>query len=150
GDDRPVEQVSWYDAVEFCKRLSKATGGDYRLPSEAEWEYACRAGTTTPFYFILFCGAVLGTSILITAVPLTASTTLGASSSTTILGFVSSVHPGGLNFPLPFSPFALYAFFLFPSLSPDGDWNYFSKILRFMNFNERIISHSKELPNISG
>ncbi len=51
GGDRPVEQVSWYDAVEFCKRLSRETGRDYRLPSEAEWEYACRAGTTTPFYF---------------------------------------------------------------------------------------------------
>ncbi len=51
GDNRPVEQVSWYDAEEFCKRLSKATGRDYRLPSEAEWEYACRAGTTTPFHF---------------------------------------------------------------------------------------------------
>ena len=51
GDDFPVEQVSWYDAVEFCKRLSKATGREYRLPSEAEWEYACRAGTITPFHF---------------------------------------------------------------------------------------------------
>lgn len=51
GDDRPVEQVSWYGAVEFCARLSKLTGREYRLPSEAEWEYACRAGTTTPFYF---------------------------------------------------------------------------------------------------
>ncbi|MDJ0676884.1 MAG: bifunctional serine/threonine-protein kinase/formylglycine-generating enzyme family protein [Calothrix sp. MO_167.B42] len=49
--NRPVETVSWYDAVEFCDRLSKATGKKYRLPSEAEWEYACRAGTTTPFYF---------------------------------------------------------------------------------------------------
>ena len=49
--DRPVEQVSWYDAVEFCARLSKLTGREYRLPSEAEWEYACRAGTITPFYF---------------------------------------------------------------------------------------------------
>ena len=48
---RPVECVNWYKAVEFCKRLSKLTGRNYRLPSEAEWEYACRAGTTTPFYF---------------------------------------------------------------------------------------------------
>ena len=51
GDDRPVEQVGWYDAIEFCARLSKLTGREYRLPSEAEWEYACRAGMTTPFYF---------------------------------------------------------------------------------------------------
>jgi formylglycine-generating enzyme required for sulfatase activity len=51
GDNRPVEQVSWDDAVEFCQRLSKHTGREYRLPSEAEWEYACRAGTTTPFHF---------------------------------------------------------------------------------------------------
>ncbi len=51
GTDRPVEQVSWYDAVEFCARLAKVTGRDYRLPSEAEWEYACRAGTITPFHF---------------------------------------------------------------------------------------------------
>ena len=43
GDSLPVEQVSWNDAVEFCRRLSKATGKEYRLPSEAEWEYACRA-----------------------------------------------------------------------------------------------------------
>ena len=55
GDNRPVEQVSWNDAVEFCARLSKATDREYRLPSEAEWEYACRAGTTTPFY----CGETL-------------------------------------------------------------------------------------------
>jgi formylglycine-generating enzyme required for sulfatase activity len=48
---RPVEQVSWYDAVEFCDRLSRHTKRQYRLPSEAEWEYACRAGTTTPFHF---------------------------------------------------------------------------------------------------
>jgi formylglycine-generating enzyme required for sulfatase activity len=51
GDDRPVEQVSWLDATEFCARLSRETGREYRLPSEAEWEYACRAGTTTPFHF---------------------------------------------------------------------------------------------------
>ena len=47
----PVENVSWLDAVEFCQRLSKMTKKQYRLPSEAEWEYACRAGTTTPFHF---------------------------------------------------------------------------------------------------
>ena len=51
GDNLPVERVSWYQAVEFCKRLSRKTGRNYRLPSEAEWEYACRAGTTTPFHF---------------------------------------------------------------------------------------------------
>ncbi|MDX2216862.1 MAG: formylglycine-generating enzyme family protein [Oculatellaceae cyanobacterium bins.114] len=51
GDTLPVEQVSWYDAVEFCQRLSAYTKRAYRLPSEAEWEYACRAGTKTPFYF---------------------------------------------------------------------------------------------------
>jgi formylglycine-generating enzyme required for sulfatase activity len=51
GDNLPVEQVSWYDAVEFCARLSRKTGREYRLPSEAEWEYACRAGTITPFHF---------------------------------------------------------------------------------------------------
>ncbi|MFB2935027.1 formylglycine-generating enzyme family protein [Aerosakkonemataceae cyanobacterium BLCC-F154] len=51
GANRPVEQVSWYEAVEFCERLSQKTGQNYRLPSEAEWEYACRAGTTTPFHF---------------------------------------------------------------------------------------------------
>jgi formylglycine-generating enzyme required for sulfatase activity len=51
GDDLPVEQVTWYEAVEFCSRLSEHTGRTYRLPTEAEWEYACRADTTTPFYF---------------------------------------------------------------------------------------------------
>ncbi|HEY9671502.1 MAG TPA: SUMF1/EgtB/PvdO family nonheme iron enzyme [Waterburya sp.] len=51
GTDRPVEQVSWHDAVEFCARLSSKTGHEYRLPTEAEWEYACRAGTITPFHF---------------------------------------------------------------------------------------------------
>ncbi len=51
GDNHPVEQISWYDAVEFCDRLSKYTRVEYRLPSEAEWEYACRAGSNTPFHF---------------------------------------------------------------------------------------------------
>ena len=51
GVNRPVEKVNWHEAQEFCQRLSKKTGKTYRLPSEAEWEYACRAGTTTPFHF---------------------------------------------------------------------------------------------------
>jgi formylglycine-generating enzyme required for sulfatase activity len=51
GDRHPVESVSWYDAVEFCDRLSAHTGRTYRLPTEAEWEYACRAHTTTPYAF---------------------------------------------------------------------------------------------------
>ena len=51
GNKRPIEKVSWYDAVEFCDRISRHTGRKYRLPSEAEWEYACRAGTITPFHF---------------------------------------------------------------------------------------------------
>ena len=51
GANLPVENVSWHDAQEFCARISKATGKLYRLPSEAEWEYACRANTTTPYYF---------------------------------------------------------------------------------------------------
>ena len=51
GSSLPVEWVSWQDAVEFCKRLSQLTGRNYRLPSEAEWEYACRATTTTAYHF---------------------------------------------------------------------------------------------------
>jgi formylglycine-generating enzyme required for sulfatase activity len=51
GQNRPVETVSWNDAVKFCELLSQRTGKNYTLPSEAQWEYACRAGTTTPFYF---------------------------------------------------------------------------------------------------
>jgi len=51
GANRPVEQVSWDKCREFCRKLSERTGKRYRLPSEAEWEYACRAGTTTPFNF---------------------------------------------------------------------------------------------------
>jgi len=55
GATRPVEQVSWFDALEFCCRLNQRTGQRYGLPSEAQWEYACRAGSTTPFH----CGATL-------------------------------------------------------------------------------------------
>ncbi len=51
GDNLPVEQVSWEEALELCARLSRETGKTYRLPTEAEWEYAARAGTTTPFAF---------------------------------------------------------------------------------------------------
>ena len=51
GNNRPVENVSWDDTVLFCQKLSQRTGKNYRLPSEAEWEYACRAGTKTPFSF---------------------------------------------------------------------------------------------------
>ena len=47
----PVEQVSWDDVQDFCKKLSQKTGREFRLPSEAEWEYACRAGTSTRYYF---------------------------------------------------------------------------------------------------
>ena len=51
GARRPVEDVSWDQAMEFCRRLSQRTGFLFTLPSEAQWEYACRAGTTTPFAF---------------------------------------------------------------------------------------------------
>jgi formylglycine-generating enzyme required for sulfatase activity len=51
GDENlPVENVSWHEAMEFCRKLSLMTGRTVRLPTEAEWEYACRAGTTTRFY----------------------------------------------------------------------------------------------------
>jgi formylglycine-generating enzyme required for sulfatase activity len=50
-DNLPVEQVSWYEATEFCKRLSTRTGKNYHLPSEAQWEYACRAETQTAYHF---------------------------------------------------------------------------------------------------
>jgi formylglycine-generating enzyme required for sulfatase activity len=51
GGDLPVEQVNWHDATEFCQRLSAKTQKNYHLPSEAEWEYACRAETTTAYHF---------------------------------------------------------------------------------------------------
>ena len=47
----PVEQVSYNDAIAFCQELSQVTGKNYRLPTESEWEYACRAGTVTKYYF---------------------------------------------------------------------------------------------------
>jgi formylglycine-generating enzyme required for sulfatase activity len=51
GDKQPVVNVSWLEVMAFCQRLRLRTGKNYTLPSEAQWEYACRAGTTTPFYF---------------------------------------------------------------------------------------------------
>ena len=51
GDELPVERVSWKDAQTFCDKLSDKTGRRYHLPSETQWEYACRAGTSTPFSF---------------------------------------------------------------------------------------------------
>ena len=51
GDDCPVERVSWNDAQDFARRLSQQTGKQYRLPSEAEWEYAARAGSSTKWSF---------------------------------------------------------------------------------------------------
>jgi formylglycine-generating enzyme required for sulfatase activity len=69
GAELPVESVSWDDCQEFCERLSQKAGKRFRLPTEAEWEYACRAGTTTPFFFgptifadqANFAGGLLGT-----------------------------------------------------------------------------------------
>ena len=49
--NRPVERVSWHDAVEFCARLSNLTGIHYSLPTESQWEYSCRARTTSPFHY---------------------------------------------------------------------------------------------------
>jgi formylglycine-generating enzyme required for sulfatase activity len=59
GTDKPVESINWFEAVEFCARLSRHSGRTYRLPTEAEWEYACRAGTTTPFN----CGETITTDL---------------------------------------------------------------------------------------
>jgi len=59
GDKLPVESVSWHDCQAFCKKLREKDNSEYRLPTEAEWEYAARAGTTTPFHF----GSTLSTEL---------------------------------------------------------------------------------------
>lgn len=59
GPLRPVDNVSWFQARAFAQRLTQHTGRPYALPSEAQWEYACRAGTSTPFY----CGETLSTDL---------------------------------------------------------------------------------------
>ena len=51
GANKPVDSVFWHDAVAFCRKLSEHEGEEYRLPTEAEWEYACRAGTSTAYSF---------------------------------------------------------------------------------------------------
>jgi Uncharacterized conserved protein len=53
GDSYPVENVSWDDCQAYIQQLNTRSKHTFRLPTEAEWEYACRAGTTTPFYFFL-------------------------------------------------------------------------------------------------
>jgi formylglycine-generating enzyme required for sulfatase activity len=59
GEQRPVVNVTWFDAQAFCQRLALRTGKNYTLPSESQWEYACRAGTTTPFHY----GATISTEL---------------------------------------------------------------------------------------
>jgi formylglycine-generating enzyme required for sulfatase activity len=90
GDNRPVEQISWFEAMEFCQRLTRLTGHPYRLPSEAEWEYACRAGTTTTFCF----GEILTPSLAryrMNAVNAMISTTTGETAQ------VGSYRPNGFG-----------------------------------------------------
>lgn len=84
GDDCPVKQISWLDAIEFCQRLTNHTGRNYRLPSEAEWEYACRANTETPYHF--------GTTIT----PVLANYYESGFNRTTPVGYFAAANPFGL------------------------------------------------------
>jgi formylglycine-generating enzyme required for sulfatase activity len=59
GSELPVENVAWAEARAFCQRLAHRSGRVYQLPSEAQWEYACRAGSNTPFY----CGETVTTDL---------------------------------------------------------------------------------------
>jgi formylglycine-generating enzyme required for sulfatase activity len=96
GDDHPVERVSWYDAVEFCDRLSRHTNRQYRLPSEAEWEYACRAGTTTPFHFGETITGKLA-NYNASGKAYASETPEGYRNETTVVGSFSSPNPFGLH-----------------------------------------------------
>ena len=83
GLNNPVEQVSWFDAVEFCHRLSRHTQRGYRLPTEIEWEYACRGGAETPYSF----GETLAREL---------SNTGGSAACTTSVGSFAIANPFGL------------------------------------------------------
>jgi formylglycine-generating enzyme required for sulfatase activity/tRNA A-37 threonylcarbamoyl transferase component Bud32 len=94
GANRPVENVSWHEAMEFCARLTEKTGRLYRLPSEAEWEYACRAGTTTPYHF----GEKLTTEVANCSASDsdTAKLTSKSRKETTVVGNFQVANPFGL------------------------------------------------------
>ena len=51
NSNKPVERVSWFDCLEFCQKISELVGRQFRLPTESEWEYACRGKTSTPFHY---------------------------------------------------------------------------------------------------
>ena len=51
GADYPIDQINWHDALAFCSKLSQQTGREYMLPTESQWEYACRAHTATNFHY---------------------------------------------------------------------------------------------------
>jgi len=66
ASNNPVEQVSYEEALKFCQKLSEMDGRKYRLPTETEWEYACRARTNTPFHYGWSIDAELANSDLLT------------------------------------------------------------------------------------
>ena len=109
GAHRPVEQVSWHEAQAFCLRLSRCSGKHYVLPSEAQWEYACRAGPNTPFHF----GAMLTADQAnfddrqgATSLPM-ASPGLAPITPTTMASFGScAAVPGGLHYAIAAPPIA--------------------------------------------
>jgi formylglycine-generating enzyme required for sulfatase activity len=96
GNELPVEQVSWDDGQAFCAAVRERTGADARLPTEAEWEYAARAGTGTPFYW---GGELDGTQANCNGVYPYGTGTKGPSlGTTTVVGSYAGVspHPWGL------------------------------------------------------